>query len=134
MAQQLAHHTVTGCNVQPGDLMGSGTISGGTAGEGGCMLELTRNSSAPLDFAALRRRQQQQQQQTQGADSSAISSDTTEAQQQQQQQTSSSAGEQQQELRSWLQDGNVVTLTGYCQGDGYRVGFGSCVGKVVPAL
>jgi hypothetical protein len=32
------------------------------------------------------------------------------------------------------QDGDTVTMVGYCQGEGYRVGFGSCVGKVLPAL
>lgn len=41
MAQQLAHHTVNGCNVQVGDLMASGTISGPTAGSYGSMLELS---------------------------------------------------------------------------------------------
>ncbi|MGV6846161.1 MAG: fumarylacetoacetase [Lutibacter sp.] len=41
MAQQLAHHTVNGCNVRAGDLMGSGTISGPTKGSYGSMLELT---------------------------------------------------------------------------------------------
>merc|ERR1711907_483865 len=40
MAQQLCHHTVTGCNLQPGDLLGSGTISGPTEEERGSMLEL----------------------------------------------------------------------------------------------
>ena len=38
--QQLVHHSVTGCNMQPGDLLGSGTISGKEDGELGCMLEL----------------------------------------------------------------------------------------------
>ena len=33
-----------------------------------------------------------------------------------------------------LQDGDVVTMVGYCQGEGYRIGFGSCVGRVLPAL
>jgi fumarylacetoacetase len=32
------------------------------------------------------------------------------------------------------QDGDTVTMKGYCQGDGYRIGFGPCVGKVLPAL
>ncbi|CAD5233058.1 unnamed protein product [Bursaphelenchus xylophilus] len=45
MKQQLAHHTVNGCNVNPGDLMGSGTVSGPTDGELGCMLELNWNCS-----------------------------------------------------------------------------------------
>lgn len=48
MEQQLVHHTVTGCNVNPGDLMGSGTISGAGEGQGGCLLELTRNGQRPL--------------------------------------------------------------------------------------
>lgn len=39
--QQLAHHTVTGCNVRPGDLMASGTISGETPDSFGSMLELS---------------------------------------------------------------------------------------------
>lgn len=41
VAQQLAHHTVNGCNSQPGDLYGSGTISGPEQGEYGSMLELS---------------------------------------------------------------------------------------------
>jgi fumarylacetoacetase len=41
MAQQLAHHTVNGCNVQVGDLMASGTISGPTPDSFGSMLELS---------------------------------------------------------------------------------------------
>lgn len=36
--------------------------------------------------------------------------------------------------RTFLKDGDTVTLTGYCQGDGYRVGFGSCAGKILPAI
>jgi fumarylacetoacetase len=39
--QMLAHHTVTGCNMRTGDLLGSGTISGEGAGEAGCLLEAT---------------------------------------------------------------------------------------------
>ena len=38
--QQLAHHTVNGCNASTGDLYGSGTISGPSEGEYGSMLEL----------------------------------------------------------------------------------------------
>src|SRR5437764_11187766 len=41
IVQQLAHHTVNGCNLQPGDLLASGTISGPTEESRGCMLELT---------------------------------------------------------------------------------------------
>jgi fumarylacetoacetase len=40
-AQQLSHHSVTGCNMQPGDLLGSGTISGPEKHEFGSLLELT---------------------------------------------------------------------------------------------
>ena len=48
MAQQLAHHTVNGCNVRCGDLMGSGTISGPTPNSYGSMLELTWKGTKPL--------------------------------------------------------------------------------------
>tara|TARA_R110002096_G_scaffold435983_1_gene664845 strand:+ start:21416 stop:22675 length:1260 start_codon:yes stop_codon:yes gene_type:complete len=48
MAQQLAHHTVNGCNVQPGDLYASGTISGSTEDSYGSMLELTWRGSKPI--------------------------------------------------------------------------------------
>jgi fumarylacetoacetase len=37
------------------------------------------------------------------------------------------------EQRSFLQDGDQVTLTGWCENDGYRVGFGECTGVVRPA-
>ncbi|SPA17836.1 Fumarylacetoacetase (Fumarylacetoacetate hydrolase) [Cupriavidus taiwanensis] len=90
MAQQLAHHTVSGCNVRVGDLMGSGTISGTTPDSYGSLLELTRNGAEPLTLAD---------------------------------------GSQ----RSFLQDGDDVIMTGYCQGDGYRVGFGTVSGKILPA-
>ncbi len=48
IAQQLAHHTVSGCNTRVGDLMGSGTISGAEADAYGSLLELTRNGAQPL--------------------------------------------------------------------------------------
>lgn len=47
-AQQLAHHTVNGCNVRTGDLMGSGTISGPTEDSYGSLLELSWNGSKKL--------------------------------------------------------------------------------------
>ena len=50
MAQQLAHHTVTGCNVQPGDLYASGTISGPREDSYGSMLELTWKGTNPLEL------------------------------------------------------------------------------------
>jgi fumarylacetoacetase len=90
MAQQLAHHTISGCNMRVGDLMGSGTISGSTPDSFGSLLELTWNGKNPLPVAG-------------GA------------------------------TRTFLEDHDEVTLAGWCQGDGYRVGFGTCVGKILPA-
>ena len=51
MAQQLAHHTVNGCNVRVGDLMASGTISGDELQRSGSLLELTLNGKQPLTLA-----------------------------------------------------------------------------------
>ncbi|MES2557924.1 MAG: fumarylacetoacetase [Bacteroidota bacterium] len=48
MAQQLAHHTVNGCNIRCGDLMGSGTISGPTPDSYGSMLELAWKGTKPV--------------------------------------------------------------------------------------
>jgi fumarylacetoacetase len=48
VAQMVAHHTVGGCNLQPGDLLGSGTISGPTAGEAGALIELSQFGRAPV--------------------------------------------------------------------------------------
>ena len=50
MAQQLAHHTVNGCNVRCGDLMGSGTISGPTPDSYGSMLELAWKGTKPIQM------------------------------------------------------------------------------------
>jgi fumarylacetoacetase len=90
MAQQLAHHTVNGCNLRPGDLLASGTISGSTPDSYGSLLELAWRGTKPISLPN---------------------------------------GEQ----RSFLQDGDRLALTGWCQGDGYRVGFGSVTGMVLPA-
>ena len=49
--QQLAHHTVNGCNIQVGDLYASGTISGPSPGSYGSLLELTWNGQKPLHLA-----------------------------------------------------------------------------------
>ena len=38
------------------------------------------------------------------------------------------------EVRKFIKDGDDIIMTGYAQGDGYRVGFGTCTGKVLPAL
>ncbi|MBO7742852.1 fumarylacetoacetase [Paenibacillus sp. MWE-103] len=91
IAQQIAHHTSGGCNLRPGDLLASGTISGAAKGARGCMLELTRRGAEPLRLGG-------------GV------------------------------TRAWLEDGDLVILTGWCQGDGYRVGFGELAGRVLPAL
>ncbi|MCB1996226.1 MAG: fumarylacetoacetase [Burkholderiaceae bacterium] len=52
VAQLLAHHTVGGCNLQPGDLLGSGTLSGPEAGQGGSLLELTNGGKMPLTLSS----------------------------------------------------------------------------------
>ena len=91
VSQQLAHHTVGGCNLQPGDLLASGTISGATDDSRGCMLELTWRGANPLKLES---------------------------------------GEE----RKWLEDGDTLSITGWCQGRGYRVGFGDVSGKILPAV
>ncbi len=50
MAQQLAHHTVNGCNTQTGDLLASGTISGEEKNSRGSMLELTWRGTEPIQL------------------------------------------------------------------------------------
>ncbi|MBI5157053.1 MAG: fumarylacetoacetase [Acidimicrobiia bacterium] len=91
MAQQLAHVTINGTNVRPGDLYASGTISGPTRGSEGSLIELTRNGAEPLRLG-----------------------DGTE--------------------RTFLRDGDTVTLRGWCQRPGLpRLGFGECTGMVLPA-
>ena len=91
MAQQLAHHTVSGCNTQVGDLMGSGTVSGSAPDSYGSLLELTWNGQKPLTLAD-------------GAQ------------------------------RTFIADGDEIAMAGWCEGKGYRVGFGEVAGKVLPAL
>ncbi|MDQ6765003.1 MAG: fumarylacetoacetase [Verrucomicrobiota bacterium] len=91
IAQQLTHHTVGGCNLQPGDLLASGTISGPEETARGCMLELTWRGAKPLTLPDG-------------------------------------------EVRKWLEDGDALTITGWAQADGYRVGFGEVTGRVLPAL
>jgi fumarylacetoacetase len=48
LRQQIAHHTVNGCNLRPGDMLASGTISGPTPESQGCLLERTRRAAEPL--------------------------------------------------------------------------------------
>ena len=90
VAQQLAHQTITGCNVRPGDLYASGTISGESEDSYGSMLELSWKGENPLQFPN-------------GED------------------------------RTFLEDGDTVTMTGYADTDDYRIGFGEVTGKVLPA-
>jgi fumarylacetoacetase len=90
MNQQLAHQSVTGCNVRPGDLYASGTISGETEESYGSMLELSWKGEKPLSFPN---------------------------------------GEQ----RTFIEDGDTITMTGYGQADGYRIGFGEVSGHILPA-
>ncbi|MEO0682303.1 MAG: fumarylacetoacetate hydrolase family protein, partial [Pseudomonadota bacterium] len=89
-AQQLAHHSSSGCAMRCGDLLGSGTISGPERHEWGSMLELSWGGKTPVALDG--------------------------------------GGE-----RSFLEDGDEVVMTGWAQGDGHRIGFGECRGKILPA-
>ena len=50
LAQLVTHHASNGCNLRPGDLLGSGTVSGATKESRGCLLELTWRGSEPLQL------------------------------------------------------------------------------------
>jgi len=89
-AQQLAHHASSGCAMRPGDLLGSGTISGTTKDSYGSLLEMSWGGKEPIDFP-----------------------DGT--------------------TRSFVEDGDTLTLPGHAQGAGYRIGFGECSGNLLPA-
>ena len=56
VAQLLAHHASNGCNLRPGDLLGSGTVSGPEPGSRGCLLELTRRGAEPVQLPSGERR------------------------------------------------------------------------------
>ncbi len=91
MAQQLAHATVNGTNVRPGDLYASGTVSGPTPDSYGSMIELAWRATQPVGFP----------------DGSS---------------------------RVYIEDGDAVTLRGWCGGAGLpRIGFGEATGTVLPA-
>ncbi|CUH66132.1 fumarylacetoacetase [Thalassovita gelatinovora] len=90
-AQQLAHHSTSGCPMNTGDLLGSGTISGTTKESRGSLLELSWGGKEPLTLPTG-------------------------------------------ETRSFIEDNDTLTLKGAAKGDGYTIGFGTCVGKVLPAL
>jgi fumarylacetoacetase len=51
VAQLVAHHTVNGCNLQAGDLLGSGTLSGPKPEQGGSLLELSNGGKQPLTLS-----------------------------------------------------------------------------------
>ena len=51
MAQLVAHHTVNGCDLQPGDLLGTGTLSGPTIDQAGALLEITEGGKTPLSLS-----------------------------------------------------------------------------------
>jgi fumarylacetoacetase len=90
-AQIVAHHSANGCNLQPGDLIGTGTLSTAEDSGLGSLLEISRGGKQPLALES-------------GED------------------------------RSFLEDGDEVTLRAWCEADGaVRIGLGECVGRVVAA-
>ncbi|MFD1709668.1 fumarylacetoacetase [Ottowia sp. GY511] len=90
-AQMVTHHTVNGCNLQPGDLLGTGTLSGPTLDSACALIELTVGGKNPLKL-------------------------------------------KNGETRTWLEDGDTIILRGWCDKPGAaRIGFGECVGMVLPA-
>lgn len=91
ISQQVAHHTVNGCNLRLGDLIASGTISGSDPSSYGSLIELAWQGKKPIHFPNG-------------------------------------------ETRAALLDGDRVTLTGWCQADGYRVGFGEVTGRILAAI
>jgi len=88
-AQQLAHHTESGCPMRVGDLLGSGTISGPSRDQTGALLEMTEGGKSPVEVN--------------GA------------------------------ARTFIEDGDEIGLYGFAQGEGYRIGFGPCTGRILPA-
>ncbi len=90
MAQQLAHHTINGCNLEVGDMYASGTISGKEESSFGSLLELTWRGEKPLRL-----------------------NDGTE--------------------RKFLEDGDQISITGYCLKEDIRVGFGEVKAKILPS-
>jgi fumarylacetoacetase len=90
-AQIVAHHTANGCNLQPGDLIGTGTLSTEEESGLGSLLEISQGGKKPIELATG-------------------------------------------ETRSFLEDGDEITLRAWCEGEGTaRIGFGECVGRVVGA-
>lgn len=90
MAQQLAHHTVNGCNIEVGDMYASGTISGKDENSFGSMLEISWSGQKPVKLKD---------------------------------------GQE----RSFIEDYDTVTMRGWSEKDGKRVGFGEVVTQILPA-
>ena len=89
-AQIVAHHSCNGCNLQPGDLIGTGTLSTDSDQGLGSLLEISRGGKQPIKLESG-------------------------------------------ETRSFLEDGDEVTLRAWCAREGaVRIGLGECVGRVVP--
>jgi fumarylacetoacetase len=88
--QQLLHHASSGCAMNIGDLLGSGTISGPEKNQRGSLLEISWNGTEPAEIA------------------DGIT-------------------------RTFLEDGDSLVMHGWCQGDGYRIGFGEVEGTIIPA-
>jgi fumarylacetoacetase len=88
--QQLVHHASSGCAMNIGDLLGSGTISGPEKDQRGSLLEISWNGTEPIELPGGIK-------------------------------------------RTFLEDGDSLRFHGWCQGDGYRVGFGEVEGTIVPA-
>lgn len=88
-AQQLAHHTSSGCPMRVGDLLGSGTISGPAPDQTGALLEMTQGGKVPVSVNGAARR--------------------------------------------FIEDGDEIGLFAEARGEGYRIGFGPCLGRVLPA-
>ena len=89
-AQQLCHHTTSGCPMNVGDLLGSGTISGPDKENRGSMLELSWGGKEPIEVDG--------------------------------------------GTRSFIEDGDTIVLRGAAVGAGYRIGFGECTGRLIPAV
>jgi len=90
-AQQLTHHASSGCAMNAGDLLGSGTISGPEKDQRGSLIELSWGGKETITLD---------------------SGDT----------------------RTFIEDGDTMTLKGAAKGDGFRIGFGDCVGTIKPAI
>ncbi len=105
VAQMVAHHSVNGCNLQTGDLLASGTVSGPARESRGCLLELTWDGDPWGDPPSV----------VPGTQRTPIELPTG-------------------ETRRFLEDGDEVIIRGYCEREGYRrIGFGECRGVVLPA-